>query len=131
MLTRMEPPSVSVLSSTSGLQVSFPQAEYEVARGDDVTLTCSFTPARPLLQDGTELVIITWSAAADDPAEPKVRSFPRSGLVLTIMIWIAMMIDLMIDSDSTAVQQGKNRQTLSQRIISMANCLMCLCSCTK
>ncbi|XP_062312200.1 cell surface A33 antigen [Osmerus eperlanus] len=61
---------LTVLSSTSGLQVSFPKAEYEVARGDDVTLTCTFQPASPL--DSTQLVIITWTAEADNPADPKV-----------------------------------------------------------
>ena len=76
----MEPPSVSVLSSTSGLQVSFPKAEYEVARGDDITLTCLFQPASPL--DSTQLVIITWTAAADNPADPKVRQ--NHFLVLTL-----------------------------------------------
>ncbi|XP_038576873.1 V-set and immunoglobulin domain-containing protein 2 [Micropterus salmoides] len=40
------------------MQVSIPEREYEVASGGDITLTCSFVPARP---DFTALVL-TWEA---------------------------------------------------------------------
>ncbi|XP_053278613.1 cell surface A33 antigen isoform X2 [Pleuronectes platessa] len=51
---------VSVLSSVGALEVAIPQKEYEFARGDNITLPCSFKSklATP------PLVIITWSAEA-------------------------------------------------------------------
>ncbi|XP_073319931.1 cell surface A33 antigen-like [Pagrus major] len=49
-----------VLSGVGALQVNIPQEVYEHARGDNITLPCSFSPKAPL--KGSELVIISWSA---------------------------------------------------------------------
>ncbi|XP_068429087.1 cell surface A33 antigen-like [Clinocottus analis] len=48
------------------LQVSIPEKEYEVARGGDVTLTCSFVPARPV----TNAFVLTWEGYPDTTGEP-------------------------------------------------------------
>ncbi|XP_036952388.1 cell surface A33 antigen-like [Acanthopagrus latus] len=53
-----------VLSGVGALQVNIPQDSYEYARGDNITLPCSFTPKTPLKE--TDLVIIKWS---DEAAE--------------------------------------------------------------
>nr|XP_055071874.1 cell surface A33 antigen [Misgurnus anguillicaudatus] len=47
---------ISVMSAAFGLEVKMSQASLEVARGDDVTLTCKFKPKNP----ENELIIITW-----------------------------------------------------------------------
>ncbi|XP_073320977.1 peroxidasin homolog [Pagrus major] len=51
-----------VLSGVGALQVNIPQEVYEHARGDNITLPCSFTPKAPL--NGSKLVVISWSAEA-------------------------------------------------------------------
>ncbi|TSV41650.1 Cell surface A33 antigen [Bagarius yarrelli] len=52
---------MSVICATLGLQVSIPQATYEVARGDEVTITCNFQPKNPV----NRLVVISWSGDPD------------------------------------------------------------------
>ncbi|XP_060923530.1 cell surface A33 antigen-like [Limanda limanda] len=49
-----------VLSSVGALEVVIPQKEYEFARGDNITLPCSFKSKLPK----PSLVIISWSAEA-------------------------------------------------------------------
>ncbi|KAL2081515.1 hypothetical protein ACEWY4_023368 [Coilia grayii] len=56
-----------VLSVVMGIHVEFQKPEYEVARGDQVTLTCTFQPQKP-----PSVAVITWSADADDPTEPQI-----------------------------------------------------------
>uniref|UniRef100_A0A4W6FGT2 Ig-like domain-containing protein n=1 Tax=Lates calcarifer TaxID=8187 RepID=A0A4W6FGT2_LATCA len=46
---------------TGSLQVSIPQPEYKVARGNDITLTCSFVPAQPHITT----LILKWEAFSD------------------------------------------------------------------
>ncbi|XP_023271746.1 cell surface A33 antigen isoform X2 [Seriola lalandi dorsalis] len=57
---------LTVLPCCRSLEVSIPQKEYEVARGGDITLTCSFIPAQP---DAIPAVL-TWEVFADNPNEP-------------------------------------------------------------
>ncbi|XP_068185812.1 cell surface A33 antigen-like [Antennarius striatus] len=52
---------LTVLSCCWSLEVTIPQAEYEVASGADVTLTCSFVPARPIANN----FVLTWKAFPD------------------------------------------------------------------
>ncbi|XP_068602577.1 cell surface A33 antigen-like [Brachionichthys hirsutus] len=52
---------LTVLSCCRSLEVTIPQAEYEVASGGDVTMTCSFDPARPV----TNNFVLTWEAYPD------------------------------------------------------------------
>ncbi|XP_034142704.1 cell surface A33 antigen isoform X2 [Esox lucius] len=59
---------LSVFSTVRGLTVTIPQREYEVKRGDDVTLACRFVPAKP----ENSLVIIAWTMEADKPEDPKI-----------------------------------------------------------
>nr|XP_046196349.1 cell surface A33 antigen-like [Oncorhynchus gorbuscha] len=53
---------------TVALEVSIPQRTYEFARGDNITIPCSFKPKNPV----NDLVIISWLAEADKPGEPEV-----------------------------------------------------------
>ncbi|TNN60894.1 Cell surface A33 antigen [Liparis tanakae] len=50
------------------LQVSIPKKEYEVARGGDITLTCSFIPARPV----TTALVLTWEGYPDTAGAPMI-----------------------------------------------------------
>lgn len=50
------------------LQVSIPEEEYKVSRGDDATITCSFIPARPI----PDILVLTWEAYPNTPEEPMV-----------------------------------------------------------
>ncbi|XP_063069580.1 cell surface A33 antigen [Engraulis encrasicolus] len=59
---------LSGLSVVVGIHVEFQQPEYEVARGDQVSLTCIFRPEAP----SPKVAVITWTADADDPAEPQI-----------------------------------------------------------
>ncbi|XP_039990209.1 cell surface A33 antigen-like [Xiphias gladius] len=52
-----------VLPGVGALQVNIPQEQYEHARGDNITLPCSFKPAKAI--NSSSLVIITWSVEAD------------------------------------------------------------------
>ncbi|XP_024299454.2 cell surface A33 antigen [Oncorhynchus tshawytscha] len=57
-----------VVSMTVALQVSIPQRTYEFARGDNITIPCSFKPKNSI----NKLVVISWLAEADKPGEPEV-----------------------------------------------------------
>lgn len=56
------------MSTTFGLEVTMSQASMEVARGDDVTLTCNFKPKNQV----NDLIIITWSGHSDETSGDKV-----------------------------------------------------------
>ncbi|KAA0715619.1 A33 antigen Glycoprotein [Triplophysa tibetana] len=56
---------ISVMSAGFGLEVTMSQPSLEVARGDDVTLTCNFKPKNPI----NPLTIITWSGDGDGTAK--------------------------------------------------------------
>ncbi|XP_038853048.1 cell surface A33 antigen-like [Salvelinus namaycush] len=56
-----------VVSMTLALQVSIPEPSYEFARGDNITIPCSFKPKNPI----NNLVIISWLTEADKPGEPE------------------------------------------------------------
>ncbi|XP_029510930.2 glycoprotein A33 (transmembrane), paralog a [Oncorhynchus nerka] len=56
------------VSMTVALEVSIPQRTYEFARGDNITIPCSFKPKSPI----NKLVVISWLAEADKPGEPEV-----------------------------------------------------------
>ncbi|XP_022058434.1 cell surface A33 antigen [Acanthochromis polyacanthus] len=57
---------LTVLSCCRSLEVSIPDSNYEVARGGDVTLTCSFVPAH----NDLSTMLLTWEAYPDAPGEP-------------------------------------------------------------
>lgn len=50
-----------VIPATLGLQVTIPQSTYEVARGDEVIITCSFQPKDAV----NRLIVISWSGDPD------------------------------------------------------------------
>lgn len=56
------------MSTTFGLEVTMSQATEEVARGDDVILTCNFKPKNQV----NKLIIITWSGHSDETSGDKV-----------------------------------------------------------
>uniref|UniRef100_A0A671T4Q0 Glycoprotein A33 (transmembrane), paralog b n=1 Tax=Sinocyclocheilus anshuiensis TaxID=1608454 RepID=A0A671T4Q0_9TELE len=56
------------MSASFGLEVKMSQATVEVARGDDVTLTCNFKPKSPT----NDLIVITWTGDADETSGEKV-----------------------------------------------------------
>ncbi|XP_070694563.1 cell surface A33 antigen [Pempheris klunzingeri] len=57
---------LTVLPCCRSLQVSIPEAEYEVAKGGDIILTCSFVPARPV----SNALVLTWAADPDNVDDP-------------------------------------------------------------
>ncbi|XP_060909362.1 cell surface A33 antigen-like [Labrus mixtus] len=57
---------LQALSCCSGMQVSIKEKGYEVARDGEITLTCSFSPARPV----TNALVLTWEASPDEPGKP-------------------------------------------------------------
>uniref|UniRef100_A0A4W6FJJ2 Ig-like domain-containing protein n=1 Tax=Lates calcarifer TaxID=8187 RepID=A0A4W6FJJ2_LATCA len=57
---------LTVLPCCRSLQVSIPQPEYKVARGNDITLTCSFVPAQPHITT----LILKWEAFSDIDGGP-------------------------------------------------------------
>ncbi|KAK2904874.1 hypothetical protein QQF64_033017 [Cirrhinus molitorella] len=59
---------ISVMSASFGLDVTMSQATVEVARGDDVTLTCNYKPKNQVNQ----LIVITWTGDADEVSGEKV-----------------------------------------------------------
>ncbi|XP_073702502.1 cell surface A33 antigen [Garra rufa] len=59
---------ISVMSASFGLDVTMSQATIEVARGDDVTLTCNYRPKNQV----NSLIIITWTGDADETSGQKV-----------------------------------------------------------
>ncbi|XP_056120803.1 glycoprotein A33 (transmembrane), paralog a [Rhinichthys klamathensis goyatoka] len=54
--------------ASSAMTVNIPAKEYKIARGDDVTIPCRFTP-----QKTGDNVQITWNAAPDVPTEPTIK----------------------------------------------------------
>lgn len=60
---------IAVLPCCRSVEVSIAQKEYEVARGGDITFTCSFVPAKPI----TGVFVVTWEAYPDTVGEPMVR----------------------------------------------------------
>lgn len=50
-----------VIPATLGLHVSIAQSTYEVARGDEVIITCKFQPKSPV----NRLIIISWTGDPD------------------------------------------------------------------
>ncbi|XP_062390555.1 cell surface A33 antigen-like [Sardina pilchardus] len=73
---------LSALSVILGIRVEFQQPEYEVARDDPVSMTCTFQTEIP----NSPTVIITWTADADDPNEPQISigAFYHPGNVVDI-----------------------------------------------
>ncbi|XP_033473932.1 cell surface A33 antigen-like [Epinephelus lanceolatus] len=57
---------LTVLPCCRSLEVSIPERAYEVVRGGDITLTCSFIPARPV----ANALVITWEAYPAKVGEP-------------------------------------------------------------
>ncbi|XP_041858614.1 cell surface A33 antigen-like isoform X2 [Melanotaenia boesemani] len=57
---------LTVLPCCWSLHVSIPQKEYKVAKGKDTTLTCSFQPATPVVNN----LILTWDAYPDVKGNP-------------------------------------------------------------
>ncbi|XP_072300028.1 V-set and immunoglobulin domain-containing protein 2 [Eucyclogobius newberryi] len=55
---------LSACSHYRCIQVSIPESQYEVARGSDITLPCSFTPARP----NYEMFILKWEVVQNNKA---------------------------------------------------------------
>ncbi|XP_058248840.1 cell surface A33 antigen [Hemibagrus wyckioides] len=62
---------MSVISAAFGLQVSIPQSTYEVARGDEVIITCSFQPKNPV----NRLIVISWTGETDGSFDDEGISF--------------------------------------------------------
>ncbi|KAM8856193.1 uncharacterized protein AB9W97_020659 [Spinachia spinachia] len=57
---------VAVLPRCMSLQVSIPEKGYEVEKGGDIILTCSFIPASPVSDD----LVLTWEGYPDKAGEP-------------------------------------------------------------
>ncbi|KAF7656393.1 hypothetical protein LDENG_00041870 [Lucifuga dentata] len=57
---------LAALPCCGSLQVSIPEKTYEVAKGDKITLTCLFTPARPDIT----MLVLTWEAEPNSPGDP-------------------------------------------------------------
>ncbi|XP_027869933.1 cell surface A33 antigen-like, partial [Xiphophorus couchianus] len=53
---------ITVWSAAAAIQVNIPNDQYEFAKGDNITLPCTFTSALP----SPKLIIITWSAGEDE-----------------------------------------------------------------
>ncbi|TNN04334.1 hypothetical protein fugu_001363 [Takifugu bimaculatus] len=54
---------LTVLPCCRCLQVSIPQQDYRVANGGDISMICSFIPARPV----SNIFILKWEAYPDNP----------------------------------------------------------------
>ncbi|KAM6934160.1 uncharacterized protein FYW49_000451 [Xenentodon cancila] len=57
---------VTVFPCCWSLQVSIPQKEYKVEKGKDITMTCSFVPAVPVVNN----FVLTWDAYPDTDGAP-------------------------------------------------------------
>ncbi|XP_026151573.1 cell surface A33 antigen-like [Mastacembelus armatus] len=57
---------LTVLPCCCSLQVTIPEMQYEVARGGDITLICSFVPARPI----SKTFVLQWEAYPDNSVDP-------------------------------------------------------------
>ncbi|XP_035378612.1 cell surface A33 antigen, partial [Electrophorus electricus] len=60
-----------VVSTVFGLKVTIPQSLYEVARGEEVTITCNFQPKNP----ENRLIIISWTGEPDGSFDDEGISF--------------------------------------------------------
>ncbi|XP_042083402.1 cell surface A33 antigen-like [Haplochromis burtoni] len=60
-----------VLTGVGAIEVTMPQSQYEFARGDNITLPCSFKSAINI--NTAEVVVITWTALA---LEANVKDTP-------------------------------------------------------
>lgn len=67
----------SVLPCCSALQVSIPQEVYRVADGEDVSMTCTFNPARPV----SDIFVLKWEAYPDNPDDNLVRPNKNNQIV--------------------------------------------------
>ncbi|XP_070832640.1 cell surface A33 antigen-like [Chaetodon trifascialis] len=56
---------LTVLPCCRSLEVVIPQSEYEVALGGEISMTCSFTPAKPI----TNTLILSWEAFPETPGD--------------------------------------------------------------
>ncbi|CAL8370741.1 unnamed protein product [Arctogadus glacialis] len=66
-----------VLSCCSGLDVSISQSQYEVARGGNIAMTCSYRPARP----DSNVFLVKWEVQPDkenEPWRPVATWFPNN-----------------------------------------------------
>ncbi|XP_056320335.1 glycoprotein A33 (transmembrane), paralog a isoform X2 [Danio aesculapii] len=54
--------------ASAAIVVDIPQKQYKIARGDNVTLPCTFTPPPP----AESTTLITWRAASDVPDSPMI-----------------------------------------------------------
>ncbi|XP_053197103.1 cell surface A33 antigen-like [Scomber japonicus] len=71
---------LTVLPCCRTLEVSIPQQQYKVSKGEDITLTCSFITTRP----DFSLLVIRWSSYfQDNPDEPmqRIATFYTDNLV--------------------------------------------------
>ncbi|XP_060716945.1 cell surface A33 antigen-like [Tachysurus vachellii] len=59
----------AVFQLTSSITVDIPQPTYELARGDNAVLPCTFVPQKPINQQ----VTITWVEHADNPADANIE----------------------------------------------------------
>ncbi|KAJ8405967.1 hypothetical protein AAFF_G00308550 [Aldrovandia affinis] len=53
----------AIVSTAVGIKVTIPQKVYEVARGDNVTLPCTFEP----IKADNPVVVVSWSFLSDKP----------------------------------------------------------------
>lgn len=51
------------------MDVTIPKEEYEVKKGGEVTLPCSFSPANP----DFKMLVLSWKAFPDNDDDPMVR----------------------------------------------------------
>ena len=62
---------MTVWSGVAGLQVNIPQEQYEYARGDNITLPCSFKSS----QANPKQITITWSSEGQEANAEEVSMF--------------------------------------------------------
>lgn len=60
-----------VLPYGRNLYVSIPKEQYEVVKGGEVTLPCTFSPSNPDYQD----LVLTWTAFPDKEGDTMVRGY--------------------------------------------------------
>lgn len=72
--------SLLVLSASSGIEVSIPQKVYEVARGDNISLPCTFKS----LVTGTGSASVNWAILGGTPDDPTSVRHKNSGNGLCI-----------------------------------------------
>lgn len=52
------------------MDVTIPKEEYEVSKGGEVLLPCSFSPANP----DFKILVLSWKAVPDNDGDPMVRA---------------------------------------------------------